>query len=76
MSVAWETFVDKFINQGGYKLTLTGLTNTALIAVFGLLIGFLLGSVIAVVKLIPTNKIFITILKNVSFVQLFELYFS
>lgn len=60
----WDTFVSKFIVEEGYKLTITGLTNTALIAVFGLLIGFLLGSVIAVVKLIPTNNIFITILKK------------
>ena len=60
----WDTFVSKFIVEEGYKLTITGLTNTALIAVFGLLIGFLLGSVIAVVKLIPTKNIFITILKK------------
>ena len=61
----WNTFISKFIVEEGYKLTILGLTNTALIAVFGLLIGFLLGSVIAVVKLIPTNNIFITILKKV-----------
>ena len=61
----WNTFISKFIVEEGYKLTILGLTNTALIAVFGLLIGFLLGSVIAVVKLIPTNNIFITILKKI-----------
>lgn len=49
----WQTFIDEFIIEEGYKLTLQGLTNTVYIAVFGLLMGFLLGSVIAVLKLIP-----------------------
>lgn len=61
----WNTFISKFIVEEGYKLTILGLTNTALIAVFGLLIGFLLGSIIAVVKLIPTKNIFVTLLKKV-----------
>lgn len=52
----WQTFYDKFIIQEGYKLTIEGLSNTALIAVFGLLIGFLLGSIIAVVKLVPSKN--------------------
>ncbi|MBE5754951.1 MAG: amino acid ABC transporter permease [Clostridiales bacterium] len=60
----WNTFVEKFIEQEGYKLTLTGLTNTALIAVFGLLIGFLLGSIIAVVKLVPAKNVLFNILKK------------
>ena len=51
---AWEIFVDKLIAGNGYKLVLTGLLNTAIIAVFGLIIGFLIGSVCAVVKSIPT----------------------
>lgn len=62
--VAWKTFVDKFITQEGYKLTIEGLTNTALIAVFGLLIGFILGSVIAIVKLIPVKNVFVNICKK------------
>jgi len=65
MSGAIETFIDKFIAQEGYKLTLTGLTNTALIAVFGLLIGFLLGCVIAVIKLVPSKSVIAKILKKI-----------
>ncbi len=65
MAGAFETFVDKFIYQEGYKLTLEGLTNTALIAVFGLLIGFVLGSIIAIVKLIPVKNVFVTIVKKI-----------
>ncbi len=59
------TFFDKFITQEGYKLTITGLTNTAAIAVFGLLVGFLLGCVIAVVKLVPSKSVIATILKKI-----------
>ncbi len=51
-----EIFISKFIDQEGYKLFLDGLTNTAIIAVSGLLIGFLLGSVVAIVKLIPSKN--------------------
>lgn len=65
MNGAIETFIDKFIAQEGYKLTLTGLTNTALIAVFGLLIGFLLGCIIAVIKLVPSKSVIAKILKKI-----------
>lgn len=61
----WQIFVDKFIYEEGYKQTLVGLSNTVSIAVFGLLIGFLLGSIIAVVKLVPTKNIIVTILKKI-----------
>ena len=47
----FEIFWNQF-TLGGYKNFLEGLKNTALIALFGLLIGFLLGCVIATVKLI------------------------
>lgn len=38
-----ETFVDVFVNQGGYKNVITGLQNTIIIAVSGLLIGIVIG---------------------------------
>ena len=53
---AWEIFVRQFVELQGYKLVLTGLLNTVIIAVFGLLIGFVIGSVIAVIKTIPAKK--------------------
>ena len=52
-----EIFCNKFFDQGGYKNFLLGLSNTALIAVFGLFIGFLLGCVIATVKIIPSKNL-------------------
>ena len=53
---AWEIFVRQFIELEGYKLVLNGLLNTVIIAVFGLLIGFVIGSVIAVIKTVPAKK--------------------
>ena len=58
-----QIFCEKFFDQGGYKNFLTGLSNTAIIAVFGLLIGFLIGCVIAMVKLIPSDNPFLKALK-------------
>ena len=53
----WLTFWDKFIEQKGYELFLTGIRNTLLIAVCGLLIGLVLGSILAIFKLIPSKRI-------------------
>ncbi len=50
-----EIFCRQFFELGGYKNFLKGLSNTATIAVFGLLIGFLLGCIIATIKLIPSK---------------------
>lgn len=56
-----ETFKLYFIEYGGYRDYFTGLKNTALIAVFGLLIGFLIGCLIATVKIIPEKNIALVI---------------
>ena len=53
----WLTFWDKFIEQKGYELFLTGIRNTLLIAVCGLLIGLVSGSILAIFKLIPSKRI-------------------
>ncbi len=53
-----EIFCRQFFELGGYKNFLKGLSNTATIAVFGLLIGFLLGCIIVTVKLIPSKNPF------------------
>lgn len=53
---AWDIFVRQFVELEGYKLVLTGLLNTVVIAVFGLLIGFVIGSIIAVIKTVPNTK--------------------
>ena len=51
-----ESFVEQFIEKGGYKTALSGLLVTAEVAIGGLLIGILLGTLIAVVKVMPKYK--------------------
>ena len=51
-----ERFLDVFIDGGGYKEVLTGLQNTVIIAVAGLLIGIVIGTLIATVRVLPKYK--------------------
>ncbi len=49
---SWEKFWESFVS-GGYKTILNGLRVTALIALLGMAIGLVLGSLLAVCKLLP-----------------------
>ncbi len=60
-----DLFIEQFITKGGYKTVLSGLLVTAEIAVLGLLIGILLGTLIAVVRVTPKYKVFPKILDGV-----------
>ena len=51
-----ERFIEVFLNQGGYKTVLEGLSNTLKIAVIGLIIGIFIGTLIAVVRVLPKYK--------------------
>ncbi len=51
--VEWELFYKKFITQEGYQVAIDGLVATLEIAVLGLLIGIVIGTLIAVVKVVP-----------------------
>ncbi len=51
-----QIFYRQFITLGGYKTFLTGLQNTLTIAVVGLIIGFVIGCLIATVKLLPSKN--------------------
>ncbi len=64
-SYTWQLFIDKFINQKGYLITLEGLKNTVLIAVLGLIIGFLIGVFITTLKLLASNKIPMKIIRGI-----------
>ena len=55
-SSAWAGFIDQFIAKGGYNDALRGLLVTLKIAVFGLIIGIILGTIIALVKVMPRYK--------------------
>ena len=55
---AWQIFYTQFIELEGYRNVLVGLKNTAMIAVLGLLIGMVLGCLLATTKILPkTNKL-------------------
>lgn len=58
-------FIDTFINQGGYKTVTEGLQNTIKIAVFGLIIGIIIGTLIAVVRVLPKYKLMPRILNAI-----------
>ncbi len=62
----FETFKRIYIDGGGYSLMLDGLKDTILMAVFALVIGILLGIIVAVFKVIPHNNIFTKILNAIA----------
>lgn len=52
----FEVFLDFFINKNGYSTVLLGLKNTLIIAVSGLIIGIVIGTIIAAVRVVPKNN--------------------
>lgn len=49
----WNLFMDAFIQKGGFKEVLQGLGNTLLIAFVSLVIGIIIGTVIAAIEVQP-----------------------
>lgn len=65
MSAEWEVFWNQ-IQKGAYKTILNGLLTTVEIAVFGLLIGFVIGTILAIVKVLPkTNNPVLRVLDKI-----------
>ncbi len=62
---AWNLFYKQFITYGAYRDVLTGLLKTGVIAVFGLLIGIVIGTLIAVVKVMPKYGVVPRILEKI-----------
>ena len=52
----WESFRELFFDYEGYERVLEGLRNTLLIAFIGLAIGIVIGTLIAIVRVIPKYK--------------------
>ena len=70
----WNEFVKQFITLGGYENVLKGLWATLQIAVIGLLIGIVIGTLIAVVRVMPKYKLLPRILDKicVCYIELFR----
>lgn len=60
-----NNFIEIFLHQGGYQKVLEGLQNTLLIAVAGLLIGIVIGTLIATVRVVPKYKLLPRILNGI-----------
>ena len=60
-----DRFMEIFIEQQGYTRVIEGLQNTLLIAVTGLILGILIGTLIATVRVIPKYNIVPRILNGV-----------
>lgn len=52
----WGFFYNYFVTNKGYKRLIEGMKNTAIISVAGLIFGSLIGTLIAVIKVIPPYK--------------------
>ncbi len=61
-NTSWEVFRNEFIVNKGYTRVLNGLENTLIIAIVGLILGIVIGTLLAVTKVIPQkrwyNKVF------------------
>jgi len=70
----WNEFIRQFITLKGYENVLNGLWATLQIAVFGLLIGIVIGTLIAVVRVMPKYKLMPRILDKicVCYIELFR----
>ncbi len=62
----WQAFVRAFVDNNGHERVTEGLLNTVEIAVIGLAIGIVIGTLIAVVKTMPKYKIVPRILDQIS----------
>ena len=60
-----KKFIEIFIQQNGYVKVLEGLQNTITIAVLGLLIGIVIGTVIAAVRVMPKYNVLPRVLNAV-----------
>ena len=70
----WQEFVKQFITRKGYVNVLNGLAITVEIAILGLLIGIVIGTLIAIVRVMPKYKLLPRVLDKICgcYVELFR----
>ncbi len=66
MEQSWNIFWRSFYTNGGYQDVLDGLKTTVIIAVVGLLLGILIGTILAVIKVTPQNNIVTKVLGKIA----------
>lgn len=71
MALKWQTFIRSFVDNEGYKNVLDGLKNTAYIALIGFVIGVIIGSLIAIVKVASKRNGFLNFLSKIGDVYVF-----
>ena len=60
-----DRFIEFFIEYDGYKTVIEGLQNTLKIAICGLLIGIVIGTLIAIVRVLPKYKLLPRVLNGI-----------
>lgn len=60
-----DRFIEFFIEYEGYKTVVEGLQNTLKIAICGLMIGILIGTLIAIVRVLPKYKLLPKVLNGI-----------
>ena len=66
MADKWQLFVEQFITYEGYRMVLDGLQATIIIAVGGLLIGIVIGTLIAITKVVPQYSVVAKVFNRIS----------
>ncbi len=60
-----QKFIQVFVDQNGYVKVVQGLQNTVLIAITGLILGILIGTLIATVRVLPKYNVLPRILNGI-----------
>lgn len=61
----WNLFWDAFVNKGSYKEVVTGLVNTMIIALVALILGIIIGTLIAAVEVQPKKGKVMSVLNRI-----------
>ena len=74
LSVLWKEFTKQFITNKGYVSVLDGLGITLRIAILGLAIGIIIGTLIGIVRVMPKYKLLPRILDKIAvcYVEIFR----